>query len=93
MTVITASTAIFSNTLPPPNLEDLSRRIKTPVFFIYAGHGQGGENLNPRFYAAAHEPKTLWKIPEGEHTGGIEARPQEYERRVVGFFDEHLLKP
>jgi len=92
MTVITASTAIFSNTLPPPNLEDLSRRIKTPVFFIYAGHGQGGENLNPRFYAAAHEPKTLWKIPEGEHTGGIEARPQEYERRVVGFFDENLLQ-
>jgi dienelactone hydrolase len=92
MTVITASTAIFSNTLPPSNLEDLSRRIKTPVFFIYAGHGQGGENLNPRFYAAAHEPKTLWKIPEGEHTGGIEARPQEYERRVVGFFDENLLQ-
>jgi uncharacterized protein len=92
MTVITASTAIFSNKLPPPNLEDLSRRIKTPVFFIYAGHGQGGENLNPRFYAAAHEPKTLWKIPEGEHTGGIEARPQEYERRVVGFFDENLLQ-
>jgi uncharacterized protein len=91
MGVITAGVAIFSNTLPPPNLEDLSGRIKTPVFFIYAGHGQGGENLNPKFYAAAHEPKTLWKIPEGGHTGGIEARPQEYERRVVGFFDETLL--
>jgi len=92
MTVITAGTAIFSNTLPPPNLEDLSRRIEAPVFFIYAGHGQGGEELNPKYYAAAHEPKTLWKIEEGEHTGGIEARPAEYERRVVGFFDKHLLE-
>jgi len=92
MGVITAATAVFSNTLPPPNLEDLSRKIKTPAFFIYAGHGQGGENLSAKFYAAAHEPKILWKIPEGEHTGGIEARPQEYERRVVGFFDENLLK-
>ena len=91
MGVITAATAIFSNTSPPPSLEDLSARIKTPVFFIYAGHGQGGENLNPRYYAAASEPKTLWKIAEGKHTGGIEARPAEYERRVVGFFDEHLL--
>jgi uncharacterized protein len=92
MTVLTAGIATFSNKLPPPSLEDLSRRIKTPVFFIYAGNGQGGENLNPKFYAAAHEPKTLWKITEGEHTGGIEARPAEYERRVVGFFDENLLK-
>ena len=92
MTVITAGTAIFSNTLPPPNLEDLSRRIEAPVFFIYAGHGQGGEELNSKYYAAAHEPKTLWKIEEGEHTGGIEARPAEYERRVVGFFDKHLLE-
>ena len=59
--------------------------------FIYAGHGQGGENLTARFYAAAQEPKILWKIPDAEHTGGIEARPAEYERRVVGFFDRNLL--
>jgi len=91
MAMLTAGTAIFSNELPPLGLEELSGRIKRPVLFIYAGHGQGGEDLNPKFYAAAHQPKTLWKIPEGEHTGGIEARPAEYERLVVGFFDEHLL--
>ena len=91
MATLTAGMALFSNELPPPNLRDLSRRIKTPVLFIYAGHGQGGESLNPKFYAAAREPKTLWKIPEGEHTGGIEARPAEYEQRVVGFFDRNLL--
>jgi hypothetical protein len=28
---------------------------------------------------------------EAEHTGGLDARPAEYERRVVGFFDRHLL--
>jgi hypothetical protein len=26
-----------------------------------------------------------------EHVGGIAARPKEYERRVVGFFDRELL--
>jgi fermentation-respiration switch protein FrsA (DUF1100 family) len=91
MAVITGATATFANELPPPNLRDLSRRITAPVFFIYAGHGQGGENLTARFYAAAQEPKILWKIPDAEHTGGIEARPAEYERRVVGFFDRNLL--
>jgi fermentation-respiration switch protein FrsA (DUF1100 family) len=92
MAAITAGTAIFSNTMPPASLEDLSRRIKTPAFFIYASHGQGGEDLSAKFYAAAHEPKTLWKVPGAEHTGGIDARPKQYERRVVGFFDENLLK-
>jgi uncharacterized protein len=90
--VITAATAVFSNHAPPPDLKELVGRIAPrPVFLIYTSHGQGGENLNPTFYAAAREPKTLWKIPEASHTGGIEVRPQEYERRVVGFFDRALL--
>jgi fermentation-respiration switch protein FrsA (DUF1100 family) len=92
MAVVTAATGTFANEMPPPNLKDLSRHIRTPVFFIYAGHGQGGENLSAKFYAAAKEPKTLWKISDAEHTGGIEARPAEYERRVVGFFDRNLLE-
>ena len=35
-------------------------------------------------------PRLSWVIPEAEHTGGIDARPREYERRVVGFFDQAL---
>jgi hypothetical protein len=27
----------------------------------------------------------------GLHTGGIDARPRQYERRVAGFFDDALL--
>ena len=33
----------------------------------------------------------MWKIPEAEHMMGVEARPQEYEQRVIGFFDDALL--
>ena len=36
-------------------------------------------------------PKTLWEIPGAGHVGGIRAQPAEYERRVVGFFDDALL--
>ena len=91
--VVTPGVALFSNTMPPPSLEDLAALISPrPVFFIYAVPGEGGEaELTELFYEAAGEPKTIWRVPGAEHTGGIEAQPAEYERRVVGFFDEALL--
>jgi dienelactone hydrolase len=90
---LTSGTALFSSNLPPESLEGLSARIApTPVFFIYAVPGQGGEaELTETFYEAAREPKEIWLVPGAEHTGGIEAQPEEYERRVVGFFDDTLL--
>jgi fermentation-respiration switch protein FrsA (DUF1100 family) len=88
---ITGATTVFSNHAPPPSLKELVGNIAPrPVFLIYAGHGQGGEELSVDYYEAAGEPKTLWEIPEASHTGGIEARPEEYEQRVIAFFDEAL---
>ena len=92
--VLTAGTALFSNRMPPPDLKYLVGRIAPrAVFFVYALHGTAGEEkqLNPKYYAAAGEPKQIWEIAEASHTGGIDARPREYERRVVGFFDRALL--
>jgi hypothetical protein len=91
--VVTPGVALFSNDLPPASLEDLVGRIAPrPVFLIYAVPGQGGEaELTQTFYEAAREPKAIWRVPGSGHTGGIEARPQEYERRVIGFFDDALL--
>ncbi|HXV95334.1 MAG TPA: alpha/beta fold hydrolase [Gaiellaceae bacterium] len=76
---------------PPPSLEDLVGRISPrPLFLIYATNGQGGENLNPQYYEAAGEPKEIWEITTGGHTGGFEAEPEEYERRVLAFFENAL---
>jgi uncharacterized protein len=84
--------SVFSDQAPPKNLERLVGRIAPrPVLLIAAPNSKHGEELNRDYYAAAKEPKTLWEIPESKHTGGIEARPREYERRVVGFFDDALL--
>jgi len=46
--------------------------------------------LNRGYHRAAREPKTLWEIPESKHTGGLTARPEEYQRRVTRFFDRAL---
>ena len=90
--VQSAALTVMSGTAPPPSLKELVPRIAPrPVFFIYAGHGAGGEEYNLDYYRAAHAPKALWEIPEAHHTGGFQARPREYEQRVVGFFHRALL--
>ena len=62
------------------------------LFLIYAVPGQGGEaELSELYFDSAREPKEIWLVPGAGHTGGIEAQPDEYERRVVGFFDDALL--
>jgi fermentation-respiration switch protein FrsA (DUF1100 family) len=62
-----------------------------PVFII-----QGlADELIPsdsaqRLYDAAGEPRTLWVAPNVGHLGMYNALPEEYERRVIGFFDAAL---
>ena len=82
--------ALFSNTTPPPELTELVPRIApTPLLLIWAPNS-GGENMNPDYYRLAGQPKAIWAIPEAGHIQGITARPKEYERRVVAFFDRAL---
>jgi hypothetical protein len=86
-----ASLVVFSNQSPPTNLEDLTPRIAPrAMFLIAAPNAPTGEDLNRGYYRAAGRPKILWEIPESKHVGGLEARPREYERRVVAFFDREL---
>jgi uncharacterized protein len=87
----TASVALFSDSTPPDNLEDLIPRIAPrPVFLINAAHNEFDQKAT-EYFAAAREPKQQWLVPRGGHTGGISAMPSEYERRVVRFFDRSLL--
>jgi hypothetical protein len=90
--VRTAALALLSGAPPPPSLEDVvARNAPRHLFLIYAGRGAGGEELNEDYYRAAAGAKLLWRIPEAHHVGGLEARPAEYERRVVEFFGRALL--
>jgi hypothetical protein len=93
MAVMTAAMTVFQNHGPPPPIvERIGLISPRPVFLIHAVPGQGGEaSRQPRYFAAAGMPKQIWQVPGSEHTGGIDARPAEYERRVIGFFDRALL--
>ncbi|MCK4917931.1 MAG: alpha/beta hydrolase [Candidatus Omnitrophica bacterium] len=63
-----------------------------PVFLMHGGRDdkisiKSGELL----YKAAKEPKTLWYEPTLNHAEFDKKLPEEYERRVIGFFDRYLL--
>jgi fermentation-respiration switch protein FrsA (DUF1100 family) len=60
-----------------------------PILFI---HGELDQYL-PDFddlYAAAGEPKEVWRLPEVGHTKASEVYPEEFRRRVVEFFSRTL---
>ena len=58
---------------------------------IWAPNGGNVEHMSKEYYALARGPKQLWTMPTAKHVGGICDQPREYERRVVGFFDDALL--
>jgi len=90
---MTAAATVFSNHGPPARIVDTIGQIAPrSVFLIYARPGMGGEDVRqPKYFAAAGEPKAIWLVPGADHTGGIDVAPAEYERRVIAFLDAALL--
>jgi uncharacterized protein len=83
---------VFSGHTPPPALGDLVARIRQPTLLIHGRHSQKGtERKHNLHYDDVGGPNVKrWEIPSSGHTGGLEAASQEYERRVVRFFDAAL---
>ncbi len=63
------------------------------VFII---QGESDQTVPPdsalRLYETAGKPRQLWVEPGVGHVGMLTAYPQEYESRVIGFFDQYLLE-
>ena len=87
----TASGTSPSTTAPPADLAGLAGRIAPrPILLVRALHGNEDEVLNRVPLRRAGPPKALWEVGRGGHTGALEAVPEQYERRVAGFFDRVL---
>jgi fermentation-respiration switch protein FrsA (DUF1100 family) len=63
---------------------------------VYIVHGTGDTVAPPdagrKLYEAANEPRFLWEVENVRHLMVHGDNPRKYERRLVGFFDEWLLK-
>ncbi len=90
MVVKHATVALFDNQLPPESLTDLTPRIarRDP-------HHLGAQRRQPRGDVTEVRPpdrpvRRRVAIDDAKHIKGLQTHPEEYERRVVGFFDRAL---
>jgi pimeloyl-ACP methyl ester carboxylesterase len=77
--------------IPEGVIDGLPRIAPRPILFVSTGQDYG-RALAQHFFDQANEPKEWWEVPEATHGGSPIARPDEYERVIVGFFDRALMK-
>ncbi len=93
MIVETLAGVVLANHEPPPGLTTAIRRVAPrPVLLIDAGRGNPDEEMNAVYQDAGGPTVSRWTIPRAGHTGGLAAEPGRYERRVISFFDEALVR-
>ena len=92
--LFTTAVRVLSGSLPGEPLEELAAKVSpTPLLLIASGNPQNESKYNRLYADAAREPVEFWDIPDGTHTAAVRERPEERERRVVGFFDRALDGP
>ena len=84
--------SLFSNESPPPSLVDVVHEVAPrPALLIWAPNGGNRETMTPVYERLIGPSASLWAMDDVKHIQGLQTHPEEYERRVVGFFDEALL--
>ena len=85
--------AVVVGTPAPAGVAEVIGHISPrPLMIIATGPDSDIEQRLAQYYFdQAREPKTLWKIPEGQHGTGPIVRPEEYARQITTFFESALL--
>lgn len=76
---------------PTPLLDSMVEAESTQYLFIAAGAQEMEAAFNQRFVEAVGPRAALWVAPEVTHIGAFARYPDEYEQRVIAFFDAALL--
>ena len=80
---------LFTGDRQPEPLVDEVARSDTPLLLI-SGERGAEYDFNVAYAAAAGGPAEHWNMPDVAHTGGLRARPADYERRVLAFLGRRL---
>ncbi len=89
-------TDLLTPAAPPPTLaESASRRDARPLLLVAAGRRDDERQAGAWISGGAEgsgvaEGVQLWVVPDAGHTEGLSTLPQEWEERVVIFFDHAL---
>ena len=90
--VMFATVQLLSGDDPPspPLLASMTQAEGTAFLLIAAGSDAQEVDFNTLFAETVGARATLWVAPDASHTGAFKRYPDEYERRVTGFFDAVL---
>jgi pimeloyl-ACP methyl ester carboxylesterase len=75
---------------PAPLYDAIVRSSGTPFLLISAGKVADERRAADVLRAASPERVQVWTVPGAGHTHGVQARPHEWETRVVAFLDRAL---
>ncbi len=90
--VLTFSVGLFSGEdTPTPIMESLKAATDTHFLFIAAGKLDEESDYGNVFVDAVGDRGELWVVPESDHIQGLKRAPDEYEQKVVGFFETNLI--
>lgn len=81
--------AALDQSLPGEPLVDLARQLAPKPALFIASNELGEPVVNRKYAVAYGDLGALWRVDAG-HTRGLAEHPQEYERRVIRFFDKSL---
>lgn len=74
-----------------PSVEKAVSRFTKPILMI---HGEGDTYIKPEMAKALFDraagPKEFWLVPNAKHNQAISIAEEEYQRRIVEFFDKNL---
>ncbi len=87
--VVITSLRLRANLFQYEAIRWVGRSAPRPIFFI---HGEEDPYLADfdDLWKAAAEPKEAWRLPGVGHTKASEMYPEEFNRRVIGFFKASL---
>jgi pimeloyl-ACP methyl ester carboxylesterase len=90
--VMFATVQVLTGDKPPRTLlTSMLLALDTRYLLIAAGGNANEVRYNERFVEVVGDRATLWVAPGASHTRALEQYPDEYEQRVIGFFDAALL--
>jgi hypothetical protein len=89
------SVGLLSGDEPPEIslLESIKAADQSVFLFIAGGKKHEEVDFNTVFADAVTDRGTLWVVSDVGHTGAFGAHRDEYEQRMIAFFEDNLLSP
>lgn len=92
--VVFTTVGLLSGDDPPKPLLDSMVEAESTTFMLIAGERVGIEvKYNELFAETVGDRVTLWIAPDASHTGAFSRHRDDYERRVIAFFDAAFAPP